>query len=224
MAKKLLDDKRFDKTDNRKLKKGEMVAFLDEVLNVIYTYYPKKLYFNDSKYKGSPQYIMLMENRKENLDNLNSGENLKAELQQILKQYSILDWTDLESSNCYEYRVLLHKGQSIMDDDVQLIGSLGGTRFDLYLFISILNNYFYYFVSKSMLNCNSNKWKFENIDYYSEDVQDVVNVVKKFFVLKNYKQITKDKAEIIVEDIDTKYIEKGKVKVFNCLFTELIMP
>ncbi len=201
-----------------------MVAFLDEVLNVIYTYYPKKLYFNDSKYKGSPQYIRLMENRKENLDNLNSGESLKAELQQILKQYSILDWTDLESSNCYEYRVLLHKGQSIMDDDVQLIESLGGTRFDLYLFISILNNYFYYFVSKSMLNCNSNKWEFENIDYYSEDVQDVVNVVKKFFVLKNYKQITKDIAETIVEDIDTEYIEKGKVKVFNCLFTELIMP
>lgn len=200
------------------------MAFLDEVLNVIYTYYPKKLYFNDSKYKGSPQYIRLMENRKENLDNLNSGESLKAELQQILKQYSILDWTDLESSNCYEYRVLLHKGQSIMDDDVQLIESLGGTRFDLYLFISILNNYFYYFVSKSMLNCNSNKWEFENIDYYSEDVQDVVNVVKKFFVLKNYKQITKDIAETIVEDIDTEYIEKGKVKVFNCLFTELIMP
>jgi hypothetical protein len=201
-----------------------MMVSLGEVLNVIYEYYPKNVYFGSPEYNQSPQFIKLKKLRQKNLNNLNLGEDLKEALQVILKQYGIINWTDIDSSNCYEYRVLLHKNQPILDDDIELIESLGGTRFDLYLFVSILNNYYYYFVSKSMFDFDLNKWGFENIQNYNKEIQCIVDEISAFFATKGYEMIPKKIAETFVEDIDTEYIEKGKVKVFNCLFTELIVP
>jgi hypothetical protein len=41
-------------------------------------------------------------------------------------------------------------------------------------------------------------------------------------ILEGYSEISNEIAKYIVDDIETEFLERGKVKVFNCLFTELI--
>lgn len=53
-----------------------------------------------------------------------------------LKEYHVKSWTDMEDLKCFEYRILLHEHQPIMDDDIELIQSLGGERRDLFIFVS----------------------------------------------------------------------------------------
>jgi hypothetical protein len=130
---------------------------LKQVIDTIYLYFPNNLSFTDPNYILSLQYKRMLKIRDKHLIDNSKKESLWEKLTNVLKEYCVVDWTDLKSNNCYEYRILLHKNQPILDDDNELIKALNGKRQDLFLFISILDNLFYMFINETLLDFSLNQ-------------------------------------------------------------------
>lgn len=195
---------------------------VDELLKKIDLYFPKNLSYEDPKYHSSSQIARLLKRREEYLHNELFTHHMNKSLKQVFKGYEVVDWTNLESYNGYEYRILLHHNQPILDDDIELMQKLGGKRLDLFLFISILNKNYYFFVNETILENNASEWIFRYVLQYNKEIQCLIEEMRYLFSMEGYHEITTEIANIIIEDVETELKSKGKVTVFNCLFTDLI--
>ena len=198
-----------------------MIVF-DKILETIYFYYPKNISYDDPEYHSSAQIIRLTSKKKDYLENGLSSYKMTELLTRIFDKYEVINWTDFESSNGYEYRILLHQNQSILDDDILLINSLGKKRLDLFLFISILDNYYYFFVNETLLDNHTNKWEFRYVSNYSTEIKSVIGEMQSVLSQNGYIEITNELANTIIEDVETELKGKGKARIFDCLFTDLI--
>jgi hypothetical protein len=196
---------------------------LPDIIKIIELYYPENITFNDPKYKSSLQYMRLLKTREKQLANQVRINEFQNQLKKISSGYEVINWTDLKSNNCYEYRILLHKNQSSLDDDVELIKALNGKRQDLYLFTSILSSYYYFFVNETLYDeFASEQWKFRRIFKFSQDIQSLIDNLQKFMEKEGFMEIKDEVAKENIENVETEFLEQGEVKIFNCLFTELI--
>ena len=202
--------------------KEKMMIILDKILETIYFYYPQNISYSDRKYHLSTQIKRLVRKRREHSENGSYSYQINEILAQIFEDYEVIDWTDLESANDYEYRILLHQNQLILDDDILLINSLGGKRLDLFLFISILDNYYYFFINETILDNHTNKWVFKYISTYSTEIKNVIDKMQAVLFQNGYIEITSELANTIIEDVETELKGKGKARIFDCLFTDLI--
>lgn len=91
-------------------------------------YYPKNKEFSTKEYKFSPEYLRAKEKRKFAKKDVNRQEYFLDNLKRIFIRYEVLEWIDFDYCNCYEYKILLHRDQPILDDDVELIHALGGKK------------------------------------------------------------------------------------------------
>lgn len=193
---------------------------LNEALSIVYKYYPQKVSYNEPEYINSIQFNEQLKVKKRHVAS-NIGENYEKGLQQLFKNYSVANWTDLGSANCYEYRILVHEKQQILDDDIELMRALNGTRLDLHLFISILENYLFLFACKTTFDFEEQEWYFENANQYNSEILNICNKVTAYFNMIKFKEVTAKIAKKIVPDVETQYAEMGKTSIFNCLFTDL---
>jgi hypothetical protein len=92
---------------------------------------------------------------------------------EIFSGYEVVDWTDLDLYNDYEYRVLLHRNQQILDDDTDLMLALGGRRLDLFLFISAFSNYYYFFINETEIT-NDGDWLFREFTMYTKEMKQLI--------------------------------------------------
>ena len=195
------------------------MACIEEILNIIYSYYPKDVSFNDIKYKLSVQYCNSMKKKSEHTTNTLIKKDIYSTLINALKGYEIIDWTDLSSSFCYEFRILLHKNVKILDDDIKLIKMLKGKRLDILLYVSILSNYFYFDINETKYI--NNKWEFRYINKLPIEIEYLTSIINQCLISLGYYGLTSDIVHTYVDHIETEYKDKGKVTVFDCLFTDL---
>lgn len=194
-----------------------------DILQTISIYFPKGLCYDDPEYKLSTEFLNNIRKREEIKLNTLYATNLYLYIKRIFEKFEVVNWTDMESFNCYEYRVLLHPNQSILDDDTELMKVLGGKRMDLFLFVSVLGKYYYLFVNETIYNQVSSEWTFKKIFDYPEKLKGEIEELQKFFNREGYYGISNHIAHEVVDDVETELIEKGKVKIFNCLFTDIIL-
>ena len=210
------------KVINENKHKEKMMIVFDKIVETIYCYYPKNIPYSDYEYHLSTQITRLVSKRREHSENGSHSYQINEILSRIFDNYEVINWTDFGSSNGYEYRILLHQNQLILDDDILLINSLGGKRLDLFLFISILDNYYYFFVNETILDNHTNKWEFRDVSNYSTEIQNVIGEMQSVLSQNGYIEITSELANTIIEDVETELKGKGKARIFDCLFTDLI--
>lgn len=117
-------------------------------------YIMSKIYENYSKEEENIQEEIRQEyfKYKKNLDIAAISKGIID----LCKQYKVVDWID-EESCCYEFKILLHENQEILDDDIELIETLGGERNDLRIFLVYLINFIICF------------WKKQNMIFYRKN-------------------------------------------------------
>ena len=154
------------------------------------------------------------------------GNNILKLLEYLSKDYVVIDWTDKESC-CYEYKILLHKNQKILDDDIELQKELKGLRYDLRIFISVLAPYFYMFIDETSYDENNNLWHFNmkkdlEKEYLNEDINLLIKNISIELKNKGYIQLFYKDVVRRVSHIETEYKYTNMVNVFDCLFTDLV--
>ena len=160
--------------------------------------------------------------RKIAYENLEYKYCIEDNLRTIFKDYIVFDWTDLKNYNCYEYRILLHKNQPILDDDIKLITMLKNERLDLFIFISILEKYYYVQFNKTIYDLKTNKWIFKILDKYPENLKMELDNLKKFFSSEGYIELTESIIKEKVNSVETELDETGESTVFSCIFTDVM--
>jgi predicted O-linked N-acetylglucosamine transferase (SPINDLY family) len=195
---------------------------ISRILNQIYKYYPKNASFSTQKYQKSNEYLKQLEKRKKAYENLEYKNCIENNLKTVFKDYMISDWTDLKNYNCYEYRILLYKNQSILDDDIELITVLNNERLDLFIFISILEKYYYIQFNKTEYKPKEKKWIFNILMKYPENLQKEIIELKRCLSLEGYIELKDKIVREKVDNIETDVKNIGDVRIFDCLFTDII--
>lgn len=112
----------------------------------------------------------------------------------------------------------MHKNCPLLDDDVELIKALGGERRELYISISILANYYYYYFGETCYDFNEEDifegWNFyDDSEPNSEEEKEFLIKLDNLLTKEGYKKL----ANLVIEDIETEFVELGKVELFIIL-------
>ncbi|MGE8205302.1 hypothetical protein ACQKP0_12115 [Heyndrickxia sp. NPDC080065] len=135
-------------------------------------------------------------------------------------EYKIIDWTNEENIDCIDFKILMHNNQDILDDDIILIKRLGGTRKDLRVFVSLLDKFYTLFYDYSFINEINNNWTFKR-EYIESSIVQSFEFYKEMEML-GYTFIEDQILNKKIVDVETEVIEKGEVKLFNLLFTDMV--
>ncbi len=73
------------------------------------------------------------------------------EIKSVFEEYYVKDHKYTHLYPSLHYSVLLKKNQDIMDDDIELIKILGGKRYDLEIFISLIFPCCYFYTNETIL-------------------------------------------------------------------------
>lgn len=144
---------------------------------------------------------------------------INQEIRNLFSEYAIIDWTD-EDSCCYEQHILLHERQEILDDDIELIMSLGGKREDLRIFFSVIDKFYYCFLERTEYNSLNNIWDFYTINKYSPKQEQLVKRLDDFMHMRKWIKISDSVARTKVPSIETELKYAGEATIFNCLFSD----
>lgn len=143
------------------------------------------------------------------------------EIQRIAHGFAVVDWTDMNSC-CYELKILLHKNQEVLDDDVELMSALNGTRYDLRVFISVLHPYYFLFIEETRYIEALDKWLFNSKSVSSIEGNRLSKEICSYLSQRGYFEITNIIAKEIVPDVQTELKDVGQATVFDCLFTDIM--
>ena len=203
-----------------------------KVLGKVYLYYPKNASFSSIEYQSSKEYLNLLKKRKEAHKDIMYQKYLKNRLDNLFENYAVVDWTDLESYNDYEYRILLHKNQPILDDDINLLRALGNKRLDLFLFISALEKYYYFLINYTefcpktteytRFHEETGKWVFRTMSTIPAGLENKIEKLRHFLLSNNYVELSDEIAKQIIIDVSTELKPVGSATVFDCFFTDVI--
>ena len=182
-------------------------------------YIMSKIYENYSKRGENIQEEIRQEYFK-NKTNLDIAAISKGMID-LCKQYKVVDWID-EESCCYEFQILLHENQEILDDDIELIRILRGERNDLRIFFSIFDKFYYMFLEKTKYDFLQKKWYFYTIKKYSKKQKRIVQRIVDYMDRMKWTRISDSVAGTRIPDIELELIEAGQATVFNCLFTDKV--
>lgn len=186
----------------------------EKLLEDIYKHYPNCLHTD----LNNKSFFLQQKIREKGLF---KNQKMFLDLKNRFSEYSIIDWTD-ETACCYEFKILLQPDQDILDDDIFLIQSLNGKRYDLRVFISILEPYYYLFVEETIYLKETNKWLFKTITNYPKETKELIVDLEQYLFSKGYRQLSDNDIKIIVPNVETELKEINKTTVFDCLFTDLV--
>ena len=181
-------------------------------------------YYAPESEKGSKDYIEKQKLR-EQLILEKDGTEIFELLKSVSENYAVVDFTD-EEACCYEYFILLHKNQDILDDDIELMKVLNGLRYDLRIFVSILDKYYYMFIHETKYDESENRWNFDikNMDkrYTDKDIDMMIERIDEAMKERGYTRLYGNDVTETVSGIAVMYKEMEDVIVFDLLFTDLV--
>lgn len=180
------------------------------ILNDIYRYYSPNNNFKINKRKN-------LQKKIKNKDKI-FEKTILSDISNIFNNYVVIDWTE-KNSCCYEYKILLHENQPILDDDIELIKFLNGIRYDLWIFVSILAKY-YYITAEETKYFEEDKWIFNNISIEDDKIKKLLTKIDSYFFNKGYLKLSDEEIKIPVPFIETELKDYDNVTVFDCLFTD----
>ena len=195
----------------------------NELLSLIYHYYPRRCSFGSHKYETSDEYSRYLNI----VNDVTRRTKLKRKTFPIITKcadgyYVMLrKHSDYSNYPSIQYTVLLHKNQPVLDDDVDLILSLGGKRIDLELYFSLLGEYFYYYIIETVGGKDTLSWRFSVLtnEQLSHQVRELIDTLcTKAFSL-GFRLLPRTLAHVVVPEIETELINSGEVTIFNCLFS-----
>ncbi len=196
-----------------------------KILKIIGKYYPKECAYTSQEYLDSKEY------RKYKRIIKDKGLYRKKEKEyydmicSIFPQYYVKRWENM-TYPCFQFSVLLHKNQSILDDDIELMDALGGKRYNLEIFISRISNYFYIYTSEYIYSREQiENWMFESHSATYILEKKYINRLKKEMKKMEMNKLSKTMAHIKIPFIETELLpsRNHEVEVFNCLFSDMII-
>ena len=193
-----------------------LIANQDEVLKTIYKYHPKI----SNKCLVKKRILYKYKCMKAFLSR-RFLTTIRMKIQSIFDSYYIIDWTDKREYDCIQFKILLHEYTPLLDDDIDLIRHLGGTRQDLRIYVSVLGKYYFCNIEETSYDENTNTWSVCDKVCNESQIKSKINDLEEFFHSTNYMKITTKQARSMVPEIRLKYIEPGNARVFDCLFTQI---
>ena len=195
----------------------------NELLSLIYHYYPRRCSFGSHEYETSDEYSRYMNIINDVTMRKKINNKIFPEIAKCADGYCVMLRKHSDYS-CYpgiQYTMLLHKNKPIMDDDVDLILSLNGRRLDLELYFSLLEDYFYYYIIETVGGKDTLAWSFsvltnEQIPHQERELIDTL--CSKAFSL-GFKLLPRNLARVVVPEVETELIDSDEVTIFNCLFS-----
>lgn len=182
-----------------------------------------KLYFPDSLKFGSEGYIQSIEQKNfrklcERVKNSDETVLMYNDLKAICKGYEVIFWTNFDLYDDIEFKILLHKGQAVLDNDIQLLEKLAYQRRDLEIFISLIGKYYYLLPIETQYK--DKKYDFNYEFRITKEMENLIRAVQSYFLENNYKEIDDQTANTIIQDVETELQPRGKATVFNLLFND----
>jgi hypothetical protein len=197
----------------------------DYLLKVIKEYYPVNMRFESIKYQNSPEYKRLKSLKESAIKNRTLNSLIVSELSKIFREFEIIDFTstEIEHFDDYEFKVLLHSGQPILDHDVEMIKFLVVTMHELWIYVSIYAHVFCAALYTTKIDFSNDEWTYYSDEHVrkSEVVKKGLNRVEEFFKKIGYNRLGKDILSEIIPNIETELKKEGEVTVFDCLFSDL---
>lgn len=114
---------------------------------------------------------------------------------------------------------MLHDNQSILDDDNELLYALSGRRLDLEIYVSLISNYYYFFIIETKFLNNKLSFNYHEVKEFIS-VNQAEHLDKKFNFM-GYIRLERNIASLDVPNVETELLYAGEIKVFNCLFSDM---
>ena len=135
--------------------------------------------------------------------------------------YHVKDFTDEEFPGL-AFKVLLHENQDILDDDRELIKALGGTKYELEVYVSMISPFFCMYVNRTDYQKENDVeiWSF-SVTHDFPNIA-VVERVKDYLLSQNKKEISLLNALVLVDERDVPYTKEEKATIFDCLFDNMV--
>jgi hypothetical protein len=203
-----------------------MFKMYDELLSLLYRYYPKGCAYTGGDYKMSTEYFRYIEVISELNKRAHVSESLLSNIAKSSDGYCVAQREHSDYSNypSIHYTVLLHKNHPLLDDDVDLILALGGKRLDLELYFSLLGEYYYYYVIETIGGEDTSEWKFSVLSENQLLIQEreLISLLRSKVCSLGYKLLEHNLAHEIVPEVETELTICGEATFFNCLFTDMV--
>lgn len=187
---------------------------LENIFSIIYNFYPKHCNYGSRIYKESEEHKNYLNGITKDL----FYKDIKKALKKVFKNYYLMSWSYKKKISMH-FSILLHENQDILDDDIELINSLGGRRLDLEVYISKLAKVCYLYVIETTYA--DNKWSFKKYDVSDFLNKEMLDSLEYVFDEYGYLRLQHSLVNAIVPDIETELHYEGNVKVFNCLFSDI---
>lgn len=113
----------------------------------------------------------------------------------------------------------MHKNQSILDDDVNLLRKLNGLRKDMVIYISSFSKYFFIMFQVTMIE--NDKYMFGQYYLPKREDKTVFNTVESYFLKFEYERIPVDIAKTKIPNVSTEFKKIGEATIFDCLFNDI---
>lgn len=199
---------------------------VDELFGLVYRYYPKRCSFTSLAYRESFEYSRYLDIVKDLNKRAIMDKKLFSIISKIADGYSIMmrEHSDYVNYPSLQYTILLHKNRLFLDDDVDLILSLGGKRLDLELYFSLLGDYYYYYIIETDGGKDTSSWNFSILkdeQLPHEEMMLARKLCSKAISL-GFKMLDHNIAHVLVPEVETELINSGEATIFNCLFTETV--
>lgn len=188
----------------------------EEVMRYIDEFYPKHSDPLDIKGEIDEKRIEVGEaNKKKYFNKLFNG------IKKAAQGYHVKDFTDEEFPGL-AFKVLLHENQDILDDDRELIEALGGTKYELEVYVSMISPFFCMYVNRTDYQKENDVeiWSF-SVTHDFPNIA-VVERVKDYLLSQNKKEISLLNALVLVDERDVPYTKEEKATIFDCLFDNMV--
>ncbi len=190
-----------------------------ELIEFVKTLYPQTPWGDDGKaYKNTAEQRRLVELKK--CRNYNYGKGLRRAVES--KGYIFINENRAQDA-CFEYRVPCEKVPDILDDDRELLASLGGKRTEVYLYVSKFVNVFTAFCLRTELETTENGevWTFEEKRGFDGDAGIIFDAVRECLTARGCEYIDVEETYGIVPGIGTEFTARGETTLFHLLFTPM---
>lgn len=182
---------------------------ISSILQSIYDFYPKHISYNRKKgksYKKTKEYKAFIKKRKKAMKNYQQIEIFREELQNILG-LEVANFSNLRNDVSYRYHCLLQTCDK-------------GTTLKFVVVISYLDLYYCYFFTKSSEYKVQDSLEDPKIqEKYQKIYQEKLEKLDLFFLQKGYRCVKNPMEN--VNYIETELKNRGEVKVYDCLFSDL---
>lgn len=189
---------------------------MQNLLSTIYSLYPKGLEYGSTDYFMSTEHL----NFKNILSTSRASEDEKlfySTIKNIFDGYYVNNFTS-DDYWSFEFIVLFNKIDNVLDDDVKLLNKLGGVRKDIFIYISKISKYYYYTFSITKLVEEKLHFEYEDLYHMAKNELCKFNT---FMESQGFSLLDKKEIDQVIPDIETELTEKGQVKIFDLIFTDL---